>query len=282
MRPELTLAIDAAREAGAHVLRYYGSAYDVENKQAPDAADTAAEGKVAGAPGLRDLEYDPLTSADLAADTCLKEMLLGSYPEYGWLSEETADSDGRLGKDAVWIVDPLDGTKEFLEQIAEFGVSVALVESGRPTVAVIYNPVTEELFSAVSGGGTFLNGRRVFCTDCDRLDRASMSVSRSEAARGEVDPLRAHLGELREIGSVAYKLAVVSAGLTDVNVSVQPKNEWDVCAGDLLVCEAGGRMLDLDSRVRVYNQRDPLIRGGLVAGNLPLTDALVSLIAASY
>ena len=275
MRPELTLAIDAARETGSQLLRFYDSAYEVENKK-------STQESTGGKPALRDLEYDPLTSADLAANQCLQEMLRGAYPDYGWLSEETIDSEERLESDALWIVDPLDGTKEFVSHIGEFAVSIALVESGRPTVAAMFNPVADELFSAVNGGGTFLNGKRVFCTDCQRLDAASLTVSRSEAARKEVDPLRPHLREVRELGSVAYKLAVISAGLCDVNVSVQPKNEWDVCAGDLLVCEAGGRMLDLDGRVRLYNQPDPLIRGGLVAGNPTLTDAMLGLISDLY
>jgi myo-inositol-1(or 4)-monophosphatase len=271
MRPELNLAMDAAREAGAHLMRFYGSQYSVENKNS-----------TGGAPGLRDLDYDPLTSADIAANTCLQDMLRGSYPDYGWLSEETVDSPERLTTDAVWIVDPLDGTKEFVSQIGEFAVSIALVEAGRPAVAAMYNPVTEELFSAVRGGGSFLNGKRIYCTECPRLYQAALTVSRSEAARGEVDPLRPHVGNVREIGSVAYKLAVVSAGFSDVNVSVQPKNEWDVCAGDLLVCEAGGLMLDLDGNERQYNQRDPLIRRGLVAGNPELTNDLLTLIADLY
>lgn len=276
MRRELTLAMDAAREAGSQLLRFYDSTYDVENKK------STQEEKAGTQPALRDLEYDPLTSADLAANQCLQEMLRGSCPDHGWLSEETVDSAQRLDRDAVWIVDPLDGTKEFVSHIGEFAVSIALVESGRPTVAAMFNPVTDELFSAVGGGGTFLNGKRVFCSDRQHLDAASLTVSRSEAARGEVDPLRPHLREIREVGSVAYKLAVISAGMCDVNVSVQPKNEWDVCAGDLLVCEAGGRMLDLDGRERQYNQPDPLIRGGLVAGNKTLTDALLSLISDLY
>ena len=103
-------------------------------------------------------------------------------------------------------------------------------------------------------------------------------MSRSEDARGEIDPLREHLKEVRPLGSVAYKLAVVAAGAADLNLSVQPKNEWDVCAGDLLVREAGGHMVDLEGEVRRYNQADPLIGGGLAAGNPPLADASVDLI----
>ena len=275
MRDKLRVAIDAAREAGTLILRHYCGEYDVRNKGA------GLQGRARGV-DLRASDYDPVTSADLEADARLREVLGGTYPEYGWLSEETADSPARRQKDMIWIVDPLDGTKEFLDGIPEFVVCVALVEAGEPVVAVTYNPVTEILYSAVEGGGTFVNGTRVFCTDTADLRQATALVSRSEVARGEIDPLRPHLGEVRPIGSVAFKLALVAAGHSDLNVSVQPKNEWDVCAGDLLVREAGGHMLDLQGRVRSYNQEDPLIRGGLVAGNAILAESMLKLVSELY
>lgn len=264
--------MDAAREAGVRTLVHYEGDYDVRNKT------SGAEGRPEGAE-LRATDYDPVTSADLEADACLREILHGTYPEYGWLSEETVDSLERLERSAVWIVDPIDGTKEFVSHIPEWGVSIALVEDGEPTVGVIYNPAADELFSAVVGGGAFLNGKRVFCTETAQLAHATLIVSRSEDARGEVTALRPRLAEVRPVGSVAYKLAVVAAGRADLNVSVQPKNEWDVCAGDLLVREAGGHMVDLDGRVRRYNQRDPLIRGGLAAGNSTLTEQMLAAVS---
>ena len=136
--------------------------------------------------------------------------------------------------------------------------------------------------TVVESGGTFLNGRRVFCTDVGELAACALIVSRSEEARGEIDPLRPRLREIRPVGSVAYKLAAVAAGLADMNVSVQPKNEWDVCAGDLLVREAGGRMVDLNGQVRLYNQSNPLIGGGLVAGNPTLTGQMLTAIEELY
>mgnify|MGYP003327892427 CR=1 FL=1 len=172
-------------------------------------------------------------------------------------------------------MDRIDGTKEFLEGIPEFAVSIAWVEDGEPTVAALFNPAADEMYSAVKGGGTFLNGRRVFCSECQDLGEASLIVSRSEKARGEVDTLEPSLRKVKPVGSVAYKLAVVAAGAADLNVSVQPKNEWDVCGGDLLVREAGGQMVDLDGQLRRYNQADPLIRGGLAAGNPHLTNAIL-------
>lgn len=259
--------MDAARRAGRLVLEYYGGDYEVRDKDS---------GR--GAKQLRDADYDPVTSADRAADACLRQLLGGAFPDYGWLSEETADDAVRLRRDAVWIVDPIDGTKEFLAGVPEFAVSVALVEGGEPTVGVIYNPARDELYGAVRGGGTFLDGKRVFCTQTASLADAVLIVSRSEAFRGQIEPLRPHLREVRPIGSVAYKLAVVAAGGADLNVSVQSKNEWDVCAGDLLVREAGGRMVDLDGNPRRYNQADPLIRGGLAAGDEGLVRAAIALI----
>ena len=256
MNDYLNLAIKAARAAGALTLKYYGGKYDVGEKS-----------------------YDnPVTPADMEADACLKKMLLESCPDCGWLSEETVDAPRRLSCKKVWIVDPIDGTKEFVEEVPEYAVSVALVEDGVPAVGVIYNPPRDELFAAIRDGGTFLNGRRVFCTDAERLDQASLIVSRSETRRGEIDPFHPHLKEVRPVGSVAYKLAQIAAGAADLNISVQPKNEWDVCAGDLLVREAGGQMFDLKGKVRRYNQTNPLIEGGLVAANPLLAQAALEMI----
>ena len=271
MKDRLNIAMSAARRAGALILEFYEGDYDVrdKNRSGPHGAHARS---------LRDADYDPVTSADRAADDGLRHDLRQAFPEYGWLSEETVDDDARLRQESVWIVDPIDGTKEFLAGIPEFVVSIALVTAGVPVLGVIYNPSRDELYGAVQGGGTFLNGTRVFCTDTARLAEATLVVSRSEDARGEIDPLREHLKEVRPLGSVAYKLAVVAAGAADLNLSVQPKNEWDVCAGDLLVREAGGHMVDLEGEVRRYNQADPLIGGGLAAGNPPLADASVDLI----
>ena len=248
--------MNACRAAGEILVGYYRGNYDLNDKG----------------------EDDPVTSADLDANACLNKILLGSYPEYGWLSEETADDPRRLQKERVWIVDPMDGTKEFVQQIPEFAVSVALVESGTPVAGAIFNPVTSELFATTRGGGAFRNGERVFCTEPRRLTDATLIVSRSEEKRGEVDLFRDQVGGIRAVGSVAYKLAQVASGMGDLNVSVASKNEWDVCAGDLMVREAGGEMLDLEGRVRTYNQSDPLIRGGLVAGNRQICHAMLDLV----
>ncbi len=256
MRDKLELAVEAGRRTGDLILKYYGREGDVGDKG----------------------NDHPVSIADLQADTLLKEILLGACPDYGWLSEETADDAQRLHKETVWIVDPIDGTREFLRHIPEYVVSIALVHRGEPIVAVVFNPAKDDLYTAVRGSGSFLNGKRVFCCATARLDQATLIVSRSETSRGEVDSFHPYLKRVRPLGSVSYKLATVAAGEGDLNISVQPKNEWDVCAGDLLVREAGGLMLDLKGRVRRYNQANPRIDGGLVAGNQSLIAAMLKLV----
>lgn len=247
----------AAREAGRRTLDFFGGNFAVSDKGGGD----------------------PLTPADLAANALLREHLRAERPDYGWFSEETVDDGARLAHRQTWIVDPIDGTREFVEGIPEYVVCVALVDEGVPTVGVIYNPARDDLYAAVRGGGTFLNGKRVFCTETADLQTATAVVSRSEDKRGEIDAYRPHIGSIIPVGSVAYKLALVASGTQDLNFSVQSKNEWDICAGDLLIREAGGQLFDLEGQVRSYNQHDPLIRNGLVAGNEELSHQMLRLIA---
>ena len=256
LQPDLKLAIQSAREAGALTLKYFGGQYDIKDKGGGD----------------------PLTTADLAANAVLSERLRSARPDYGWLSEETVDDKTRLSCQKTWIVDPIDGTREFVGGLPEYVVCVALCDNGAPIMGVIYNPAQDALYAAVHHGGAFLNGKRIFCSETGSLTVATSIVSRSEDKRGEINPFRPHLGPVTPVGSVAYKLALVAAGESDMNFSVQPKNEWDVCAGDLLIREAGGHMLDLQGNVRHYNQADPLIRGGLVAGNTELTRQFLRLV----
>ena len=256
LQPDLELAMQAAQEAGIQTLEYFGGQYEIQDKGGGD----------------------PLTTADLAANAVLSERLRSARPDYGWLSEETVDDKTRLSCQKTWIVDPIDGTREFVQGLPEYVVCVALCDSGVPTVGAIYNPARDALYAAVHQGGAFLNGKRIFCSETSSLTVATSIVSRSEDKRGEITPFRPHIGSVTPVGSVAYKLALVAAGETDMNFSVQPKNEWDVCAGDLLIREAGGHMLDLQGNVRHYNQTNTLIRSGLVAGNTKLTRQFLRLI----
>src|SRR6266404_535192 len=205
------------------------------------------------------------------------QILLRYYD--GWLSEETADSDERLERKRVWIVDPLDGTKEFISEIPEFVVCVALVEDGLPRVAVEYNPVRDELFTARKGAGAALNGTAIRVTKQTDLRQARVLASRSEEARGEWDPYREKM-HVELTGSVAYKFALIAAGRYDATFTLTPKNEWDVCAGALLVAEAGGMVTDPDGRAIRFNNRSTLL-SGLIASNQLLHRAIINTIRAT-
>lgn len=229
--------------AGEAIMSYYQDSFSVTEKS-PD---------------------NPVTEADLAADKILKDQLTSLLTEVGWLSEETADSPERLNRSSVWVVDPLDGTKEFVLGLPEFSVSVALVEENQPILAVIYNPANRELYHAVRNQGAFLNDQLLATSQTGKFRGGIVEASRSERKRGEFEPFE-DIVNLRTMGSIAYKLARVSAGKSDATWSRGPKSEWDICAGVLLVTEAGGRCVDLDDRPFTFNQPFPKVNG-IIASN---------------
>lgn len=200
---------------------------------------------------------DPVTEADVLLDQVLKEALLG--PGEGWLSEETADDLSRLEKERVWIVDPIDGTREFIEGIPEWCISVALVENGHPVCAGICNPAADQLFLGAAGKGVTLNGRSVRVTDKAELAGARILASRSEVKRGEWLRFEGAPFEIVPMGSVAYKLACVAAGLADATFTLVPKNEWDVAAGAGLVQMAGGRVKNSPHALFPFNRPQTLM-----------------------
>lgn len=209
----------------------------------------------------------PVTRADREADAFLRRELLRLEP-CGWLSEETADDPGRLARPRVWVVDPLDGTIEFVAGRPEFAVAVGLVELGRPVLGVIHNPATGDMAWAERGGGAFRNGKRVRVAE-----GAVMAASRTEIARGEFDAL-GDRWELRPMGSTAWKLWLVAAGEAAVTLSRGPKSEWDVCAGALLVEEAGGRATDVLGGALRFNRERPRVHGILAGAPLAWERAL--------
>jgi len=241
--PELEFAVDATRRAGAAILSYFRGRFELREKS----------------------KGNPVTSADLAADTLLREAICGEFPADAWLSEETADSGARLGRSRVWIVDPLDGTREFVRGLPEFATSVALVEDGSPRLAVIYNPARDELFTAERGRGAWHRGEPLRVSSRAALEGARILASRSEMSARFLAGLRSEV-TVESIGSVAYKLALIAAGRGDLTVSVRGKSEWDIAAGILLVTESGGVVSDLAGGGIELNRPRPRI-AGLVAAN---------------
>ena len=230
-------------------------------------------------PGAIDAEFkaghDPVTEADRAIDAALKKALLRDGE--GWLSEESVDDLSRLEKKKLWVVDPLDGTREFVKGIPEFCVSIGYVEDGRPIAGGIHNPATQETFIGAIESGVLYNGRPATPSQRASLQGALTLASRSEVKRGEWKVFEDGPMQFRSMGSIAYKLAVVSAGLADATFTLTPKHEWDVAAGAALVLSSGAFVSTLENAPFRANNRNPLLSGLIACGpNLrqPLMDLL--------
>ncbi len=239
---ELRAAERAAREAGAVIARLYRGDYRVEEKS----------------PG------SPVTTADLRANRAIREILAGRFPDDAWLSEEDADDAGRLDRSRVWIVDPLDGTREFIRGVPEFCVSIGLAVNGSPVLGVIYHPLRRELFDAVRGGGARLNGEPVQVRRPGNGGRSRLLISRAEPRR-RLEGLAREF-ELEPMGSIAYRLASVARGYADATLTFRRVREWDVCAGIVIVEEAGGCTMTGNGERPVFNRREPVFQQ-LVAGS---------------
>lgn len=251
---ELEIAEKAAREAGCIIMALYGKDYRIEEK-----------GK-----------GNPVTTADLEANRKIQEIIRDRYPEDGWLSEEDKDplKKGRVSR--VWVIDPIDGTKEFIAGIPQFAVSIGLVIKGRPVLGVVYNPVEEKLFRASRGEGATLNGQPIQVSRREEVQGALLLVSRSEPRR-KFEPFAA-LCRLKPVGSIAYRLARVAAGEGDGTLTFRSLHEWDVCAGAIIVEEAGGMVVGANGKGLVFHHQGTL-SPGIVAANQILTQALQAMMA---
>lgn len=254
LNKEKTTAIAAARAAGTIIHDLYQTKFTVSYKK----------------------NNSPVTTADREADQKIHRIIQDAFPEDGWLSEETVDSPARLIKRRVWVVDPLDGTKEFIDKIPEFAVSIGLVEDGRPVLGVIYNPALDELFWAIRGQGAWAGHEPLRVTTTKRLLDATVLSSRSETNRGDWKPF-CKLFMAKPTGGMAHKLATVATGKADATFTLMPKNEWDLCAGTLLIEEAGGQVTTLRDKRVIFNQSTTLLQG-LVASNSSLHPELMSVI----
>jgi myo-inositol-1(or 4)-monophosphatase len=248
---EVNVAREAAEAAGDVIARYATS-----DRESWDKA-----------------EDSPVTKADLDANRIICERIQAAFPGDAILSEETADSADRLSAERVWIIDPLDGTKEFIEGVPQFAVSIALAQRGDPVVGVVYQPLSRECFWGTQGGGAHLGTQQVRISPAARLEDCVVLSSRTEMKRGQLERYAGWFREISPIGSVALKLAFLAAGRADFWISAAPKSEWDGCAGDLLVREAGGTFVTLREGTRTYNQREVLLDPVMAAGPAQLVAA---------
>jgi myo-inositol-1(or 4)-monophosphatase len=233
-----------------------------------NALEAAVESISSFIPGAVATEFkvggDPITEADRTANRILRQTLIRDGE--GWLSEESFDDLARIEKERVWVVDPLDGTREFVAGIPEWCISVGFVENGKAVAGGICNPATRELFLGAVGQGITLNGRAVRPSSCRVLSEAVVLASRSEVRGGDWDSFRKAPFVTRPMGSVAYKLALVAAGLADATWTLAPKSDWDIAAGVALVECAGGFARNIDNSLLRFNQKCTRLPGLLACG----------------
>jgi myo-inositol-1(or 4)-monophosphatase len=213
----------------------------------------------------------PVSEGDIAVNDLLRARLGALAPGAGWLSEETADlPDGGLPR--AWIVDPIDGTRAYISGRADWTISVALVEHGRPVLAALYAPVTDEMFLAVRGAGAALNGSPIAANRGETLERAKLAGPKRYLDK--LAGLQPGMLAQPKVYSLALRLARVAHGELDVAFASPGSHDWDLAAADLLVHEAGGAMTDLAGRPLDYKARHTA-HGALVAAGFARHGALI-------
>ncbi len=217
----------------------------------------------------------PVSEVDIAVDELMRGRLSAVAPDYGWLSEETADDGKRVKSRRVWIVDPIDGTRAFIAGIPDWTIVAALVEDGRPLAAAVFAPVTEAMYTAARGAGAMLNGTRIAASGGDRIDGARMAGPKKYFTG--LSALAGRMEVMPRIHSLALRLARVAEGAVDVAFTAAHSHDWDLAAADLLVHEAGGALTTLEGRTLIYNRADP-VHGALVAAGRARHATLVGLL----
>jgi myo-inositol-1(or 4)-monophosphatase len=211
----------------------------------------------------------PVTEADFAVDRFLFEEMRRLAPQAGWLSEETADSDDRLSREDIIIVDPIDGTHAFTRGDERWAVSIALVEGGRPAAAVVHAPARGETFTAARGLGAFLNGERLAPPDRASLTGAVVIAPRPLHER--IAQLPQNISIAPRMPSLALRLVDIAAGRHDLVISSPNARDWDIAAADLILEEAGRGLAEVEGGPLTYNRRSSK-RGMLVAAPKPLIE----------
>lgn len=240
---DLALLAEAAREAGAVAMAHFG--------KSPEAWD-----KPQGA--------GPVSEADLAVDAFLKDSLRRARPDYGWLSEETPDDPARLAHERVFIVDPIDGTRAFLQAKPGWCVALAVVERGEAVAAAAFLPVTGEMYAARRGGGASLDGRPLAPSQRAEPVGASVLAGGLQMA-AEHWPGGAPMVSRSFRPSLVHRLCLVAGGHADATLTFRPAWEWDIAAGALIAAEAGCTVTDGQGALPRFNGPDPRLNGLLAA-----------------
>lgn len=241
---DLALLEAAAREAGALARDMASKTFEVFSKG----------------------PLGPVTEIDYAVDALLAERLLTARPDYGWLSEETPDDpERRVGKARTFMLDPIDGTGALVSRSPQWTISIGLIQGERAFAGAIYNPMTDEMFLGAEGVPATLNGRPAQVSARETLEGARM-IGQAERFAPKKWPAPWPKMEIIVRQSIAYRMALVAAGMGDATLLFGYKNEWDIAAGAAIIEAAGGRVTDLWGEPLVFNQIDPRAPGVAASG----------------
>ena len=261
---ELEIAAKIAREAAVLVRSYRGKRLQIESK--------------AG--------NEPVTEADRAANTLILERLAAAFPKDVILSEEVPDSGARLGRSRIWMVDPIDGTSDFILGDTGFVVMIGLVIDGRPTVGAVAHPLSEKVYGGIVDGGAWVEDSKG-----ERTPLRTSTIARAPGIRlvaskshrtPKVDAVRKALMITDEmnVGSVGLKIGLVAESARDLYVYTGGRTKiWDTCGPEAILIGAGGRMTDMDGRPLCYSDEDLYNRRGIIASNGPLHDLVTATLA---
>ena len=256
LQNELETAITLARKAGDLILEFYEKGFTVEEKFSKDDFG------------------EPVTEADRASSKLIVEALKQSFPADGILSEEEVDTDERLTKHRVWMIDPIDGTRGFVEKAGDFAVQIGLTENGKAILGVVFQPINNRLYFAAKDIGAFLienSGEMQKLQVSDKFDFREMTLAVSRSHRSpKMTSLVDYFGFKNELphGSVGLKVGLLARRQADLYIHLSPRTKfWDTCAPQIILEEAGGKLTDLFGREIIYNIEDVQNYNGILATN---------------
>lgn len=266
---ELSLALKLARDAGAAILEYYEGPLKVERKVDVDREHT-----------------EPVTEADRAANELIVAGIRREFSDDGILAEESIDTDRRLGKRRVWMIDPLDGTNGFIARDGDFAVQIGLAVEGEAVMGVVYQPLPGLLFQAVKGEGTWIERRgftpeRAWVSGRREVERMRLAASRTHRSP-RMDKVVGALGVKEEVrrGSVGVKVGLIVEQQCDLYVHLSPRTkQWDTCAPEVILREAGGRLTDLFGAPLRYNSPEVQNLNGIAASNGAAHESIIERLA---
>lgn len=260
----LSIIKECAKLAGKEILKIYNKDFTITSKT--DSNN----------------HRSPLTDADIIANNIITNSLTQHFPSHSILSEEVRDNLFRLNSQYVWIIDPLDGTKEFIHKNGEFTINIALVKDGVPILGVIYVPVTQQLFYSSKGDGAFLQTQgkttQIHVSNFNTIKEMTLVRSRSHPSPRLNDFITNQNFKNIIISGSSIKGCLIANSTADLYVRLGPINEWDICAMSSILTEAGGKITHLDGSPIIFNQKDTLIKG-FIASNDTIHEKIVDLVS---